>query len=79
MSVDPDAQGLGFCGKLMRAVNVWADDLQLPLWLETSGTRNVSIYERFGYKTAEQYTLKCKDDIHEEEFGMIRSPVKASE
>ena len=46
MSVDPDAQGLGFCGKLMRAVNVWADNLQLPLWLETSGTRNVAIYER---------------------------------
>ena len=46
MSVDPDAQGLGFCGKLMRAVNVWADNLQLPLWLETSGARNVAIYER---------------------------------
>jgi hypothetical protein len=27
-------------------VNVWADNLQLPLWLETSGARNVAIYER---------------------------------
>lgn len=81
MSVDPGAQGLGFCGKLMRAVNVWADNLQLPLWLETSGARNVAIYERFGYKTMEQYTLKCKKDpeVHEDEFGMMRSPVKASE
>lgn len=50
MSVDPEAQGLGFCGKLMRAVNAWADRNKLPLWLETSGTRNVAIYERFGYR-----------------------------
>eukprot|EP00434_Breviolum_minutum_P026556 symbB.v1.2.023476.t1/scaffold2076.1/size90297/2 len=74
MSVDPDAQGLGFCGKLMRAVNKWADDSQLNLWLETSGARNVAIYERFGYKTMEQFTLKCKNDpeVHDEEFGMMR-------
>lgn len=69
-----DAQGLGFCGKLMRAVNKWADDSQLNLWLETSGARNVAIYERFGYKTMEQFTLKCKKDpeVHDEEFGMMR-------
>ena len=36
---------------------------------------------RFGYKTMEQYTLKCKNDpeVHEDEFGMMRYPVKASE
>eukprot|EP00438_Fugacium_kawagutii_P028040 Skav208420 [mRNA] locus=scaffold2953:243689:246713:+ [translate_table: standard] len=81
MSVDPDAQGLGFCGKLMRAVNAWADNLQLPLWLETSGERNVAIYQRFGYKTMEQYTLQCKNDpeIHEDEFGMMREPVILTE
>jgi hypothetical protein len=29
----------------------------------------------------EQYTLKCKKDpeVHEDEFGMMRCPVKASE
>ncbi|CAJ1365791.1 unnamed protein product, partial [Effrenium voratum] len=76
MSVDPEAQGLGFCGKLMRAVNAWADRNKLPLWLETSGTRNVAIYERFGYKTMEQFALKCKNDpdIHQDEFGMMRLP-----
>jgi len=58
----------------MRAVNKWADDSQLNLWLETSGARNVAIYERFGYKTMEQFTLKCKNDpeVHDEEFGMMR-------
>ena len=76
MSVDPAAQGLGFCGKLMRVVNAWADSRQLPLWLETSGARNVAIYERFGYKNMEQYALKCKNDpgTHDDEFGMMRLP-----
>eukprot|EP00438_Fugacium_kawagutii_P025956 Skav207681 [mRNA] locus=scaffold1857:488630:488875:- [translate_table: standard] len=79
MSVDPDAQGLGFCGKLMRAVNAWADKLQLPLYLETSGERNVAIYQRFGYKTMERFTLQVKNDtdIHDDEFGMLREPVQA--
>ncbi|CAJ1336709.1 unnamed protein product, partial [Effrenium voratum] len=72
MAVDPHAQGLGLCGKLMRAVSAWADDLQLPLWLETSGARNVAIYERFGYKTREHYALNYKNDVHEDEFGMMR-------
>ena len=76
MAVDPHAQGLGLCGKLMRAVSAWADDLQLPLWLETSGARNVAIYERFGYKTREHYALNYKNDVHEDEFGMMRMPAK---
>ena len=134
MSVDPDAQGLGFCGKLMRAVNVWADNLQLPLWLETSGARNVAIYERchgwvmfyvmfyfmfvqtsfpelpsfgiFGESfwghffprphprpllvfnptglvtklwSSTPWNAKKDPEVHEDEFGMMRSPVKASE
>ncbi|CAJ1403955.1 unnamed protein product [Effrenium voratum] len=77
MAVDPDAQGLGLCGKVMRVVNMWADDLRLALWLETYGTRNVAIYERFGYKTMEHFALKYKDDpVHEDAFGMMRLPVK---
>ncbi|CAE7292588.1 BDH1, partial [Symbiodinium necroappetens] len=79
VAVDPDAQGMGFCGKLMRFVNTWADSRHLPLWLETSGERNVAIYERFGYKTMERFDIKCetselKEDIHHDEFGMLRSP-----
>ncbi|CAE7468561.1 rebM [Symbiodinium natans] len=79
VAVDPDAQGMGFCGKLMRFVSAWADSRHLPLWLETSGERNVAIYERFGYKTTERFDIKCetsesKEDIHHGEFGMLRSP-----
>ena len=73
VAVDPDAQGMGFCGKLMRYVNAWADSRQLPLWLETSGERNVAIYERFGYKTMERYDFRCGREVHENEFGMLRA------
>mmetsp|Transcript_6711 Transcript_6711/g.15560 ORF Transcript_6711/g.15560 Transcript_6711/m.15560 type:complete len:264 (+) Transcript_6711:47-838(+) len=78
VAVDPSSQGRGFCGKLMRAVSAWADSKQLPLWLDTSGSRNVAIYERFGYKVVEKYQLECKEEpqseIHEEEYAMIRIP-----
>ncbi|CAE7662247.1 rebM [Symbiodinium microadriaticum] len=70
VAVDPDAQGMGFCGKLMRFVNTWADSRHLPLWLETSGERNVAIYERFGYKTMERFDIKCEtSELKEAEWG----------
>merc|ERR1719453_884834 len=62
MAVHPDAQGKGLCGKLMRQVNVYADQLKLPLYLEASGEKNVSVYKRFGYEVVEQFTVQCKDD-----------------
>eukprot|EP00929_Paragymnodinium_shiwhaense_P105081 TRINITY_DN6999_c0_g1_i1.p1 TRINITY_DN6999_c0_g1~~TRINITY_DN6999_c0_g1_i1.p1 ORF type:complete len:245 (-),score=45.82 TRINITY_DN6999_c0_g1_i1:373-1107(-) len=49
MAVDTDAQGNGYCGKLMRLVSAFADNVSVPCYLETSGHRNVKIYERFGY------------------------------
>lgn len=77
MAVHPDAQGKGLCGKLMRQANAYADKLNLPMWLETSGEKNVSIYKRFGYEVAEQFTVECADcpdgsKPHMDEFGMMR-------
>jgi ribosomal protein S18 acetylase RimI-like enzyme len=77
MAVHPDSQGKGLCGKLMRQVNVYADKLKLPLYLETSGEKNVSVYKRFGYQVVEQFTVECKKDPdnskpHTDEFGMLR-------
>eukprot|EP00931_Biecheleriopsis_adriatica_P075760 TRINITY_DN49548_c0_g1_i1.p1 TRINITY_DN49548_c0_g1~~TRINITY_DN49548_c0_g1_i1.p1 ORF type:complete len:279 (+),score=41.82 TRINITY_DN49548_c0_g1_i1:35-838(+) len=83
MAVDPSAQGFGLCGKLMRLVNDYAESLQLPLYLETSGSRNVAIYEHFGYKAVEQMTLSCPKDPDKaqdstDEYAMIRTPVGQS-
>jgi len=77
MAVHPDAQGQGFCSLMMRRVNEYADSLNLPLWLETSGTRNVEIYKKFGYEVVEQFTIETENDPdnsepHTDEFGMFR-------
>ena len=39
------------CSKLMRAVCLVADAKNLPARLETSGAKNVAVYEKFGFKT----------------------------
>merc|ERR1712070_482396 len=62
MAVDPNCQGMGFCGRLMRFVNTYADERKLPLYLETSGLKNKAIYERFGYKSVEQFECSCPKD-----------------
>jgi len=77
MAVHPDAQGMAFCSLMMRRVNEYADSLNLPLWLETSGIRNAEIYKKFGYEVVEQFTLKKDNDPddsepHTDEFGMLR-------
>eukprot|EP00928_Gymnodinium_smaydae_P083279 TRINITY_DN66513_c0_g1_i1.p1 TRINITY_DN66513_c0_g1~~TRINITY_DN66513_c0_g1_i1.p1 ORF type:complete len:287 (-),score=18.27 TRINITY_DN66513_c0_g1_i1:216-1028(-) len=79
MAVDPGAQGQGLCGKLMRAVSRFADELNAPCYLETTGSRNASIYERFGYKDKEKYTVTCKNDPDgsaplQDFFAMVRPP-----
>jgi len=77
MAVHPDAQGKGFCSLMMRLVNEYADSLNLPLWLETSGTRNVEIYKKFGYEVIEQFTVETANDPDNsepltDEFCMLR-------
>jgi len=77
MAVDPSAQGMGFCSKLMRAANSYADSFQMPIYLETSGHKNVAIYKRYGYEVAEQYELNSPNDPdgavpHDDEFAMVR-------
>eukprot|EP00929_Paragymnodinium_shiwhaense_P102756 TRINITY_DN65987_c0_g1_i1.p1 TRINITY_DN65987_c0_g1~~TRINITY_DN65987_c0_g1_i1.p1 ORF type:complete len:269 (-),score=39.41 TRINITY_DN65987_c0_g1_i1:890-1696(-) len=77
MAVDTDAQGNGYCGKLMRTVSGLADSASVPCYLETSGPRNVAIYERFGYKTEGKYTHSCDADPdkakpYDDFFAMVR-------
>jgi len=80
MAVDPDAQGMGFCGLLMRFVNTLADKLKMRLYLEASGPKNESIYKRFGYETLEKFEIRCPKDPdqsgpHADENAMRRPAV----
>jgi len=77
MAVDPSAQGQGLCSKAMRKASEFADARNLPLYLETSGEKNVKIYERFGYVVLEQFTVTIDNDPdkakpHTDEFAMMR-------
>ena len=75
MAVDPKAQGLKLCSKLMRAVNRLADAWGVPCYLETSGERNVEVYRRFGYEVVEKLKVpdpEDPDDAFDEFFCMVR-------
>ena len=46
-------QGKGYGGKLLRALLLAADSIQMPLYLETESEENESLYQHFGFKTIE--------------------------
>jgi ribosomal protein S18 acetylase RimI-like enzyme len=81
VGVDPGAQGKGIGGRLMRAVSAIADQEKLPCYLETSGSRNTSIYEKYGYKIAKQEEIRPEakkgvvdvdDSVFTDFYAMVR-------
>jgi GNAT superfamily N-acetyltransferase len=78
MAVAPEHQGNGMCSKLMRAVCLVADGQNLPAYLETSGEKNVAVYETFGLKTVERVTVRdpndTKADTFDDFYAMLRAP-----
>eukprot|EP00929_Paragymnodinium_shiwhaense_P008322 TRINITY_DN112271_c0_g1_i1.p1 TRINITY_DN112271_c0_g1~~TRINITY_DN112271_c0_g1_i1.p1 ORF type:complete len:288 (+),score=23.82 TRINITY_DN112271_c0_g1_i1:54-917(+) len=82
MATDKDAQGKGYCAKLMRMVSSLADAQNALCFLATSGQRNVGIFERFGYEIDGKYTLSCAQDPdgaqpYDEFYAMVR-PAKGA-
>jgi|TARA_B110000503_G_scaffold77716_1_gene119702 GNAT superfamily N-acetyltransferase len=78
MAVAPEHQGQRLCSKLMRAVCLVADAKNLPARLETSGAKNVAVYEKFGFKTVERVTVRDPGDKNALAFdhfdAMVRVP-----
>jgi len=79
MAVDPSAQGAKHCSRLMRAVCAQADADGIPVYLECNGPRNKAVYERFGFRCVQTYTLKVPQKGDEEGwspyehfFAMVR-------
>ena len=65
MAVDPSAQGAKHCSRLMRAVCAQADADGIPAYLDCSGPRNKTIYERFGFRCVNTYKLEVTDGDEE--------------
>lgn len=61
--VDPNRQGLGLGGKLLRTFLELAEVRQLPTYLETHDKKNVDIYLRFGFELAGEYQLPNSDIV----------------
>ena len=50
LAVDPDFQGKGFAGSLLRPVLARMDLEKLPVYVETQNLKNAAMYEHFGFK-----------------------------
>ena len=54
IAVDPESQGKGYAGKLLRPMITRMDKECLPCYLETIDEENVSLYEHFGFKVVDK-------------------------
>ena len=76
MAVAPEHQGKKLCSKLLRAVCKVADEHKLPTYLETSGLRNVAVYETFGFMQVERVMISDPKDkeakTYDDFYAMLR-------
>jgi ribosomal protein S18 acetylase RimI-like enzyme len=57
IGVDPQFQGKGYAGKVLRPMFFRIDAEGLPCYLETLDEQNVQLYEHFGFKVVEKATI----------------------
>ncbi len=57
LGVDPNFQGKGYAGKLLRHMLTKMDTAGIPCYLETLEEQNVRLYEHFGFTVADEYTI----------------------
>ena len=57
LGVEPQMQGRGLGGQLMRPVLDKCDSEHMPAYLESSKEKNVPLYERNGFKVTEKYQV----------------------
>jgi len=61
IGVDPQFQGKGYAGKLIRAMLGRIDKEDLPCYLETLDEKNVWLYEHFGFRVIEKSAIPRTD------------------
>jgi len=71
LAVDPQHQGKGYASRLLNEMLSKIDEDGLPCYLETDGDKNVSMYQRFGFKVLDEFVLpETKDKM----VAMLRKP-----
>ena len=71
LGVDPEHQGRGCAGRLIRPMLDWLDSQKMPCYLTTQNEKNVSMYEHYGFMVVEQRTLPHTGIVH---TVMLRYP-----
>lgn len=73
LGVEPVHQGKGFASRLLRPMLARLDRENLPAYLETQNTKNVKMYEHFGFKPV--YDVATLNGVGHL-YAMIREPIK---
>jgi GNAT superfamily N-acetyltransferase len=71
LAVDPEYQGKGYGSKLLNEMLSNIDKEGLPCYVETEGEKNVSMYQRFGFKVVDEFTVPNTTD---KLVAMLREP-----
>jgi len=69
IGVASENQGKGYGGKLLREFIAVADEVKIPIYLETETGSNVNLYEQFDFKTLEKMNLPV---INQPMWAMMR-------
>ena len=70
IGVEPNAQGRGLGGALMRYAMARCDEERVPAYLESSNPRNISLYERHGFEAMGQIQVGAGPNV----TPMLRRP-----
>lgn len=73
LGVDPQHQGKGYAGKLLKPKLASLDEDKLPCYLETLDEKNVGLYERFGFKLLDESVIP---GTPLKSWAMLREPGK---
>ena len=57
LAVDPEFQGRGHASQLVKGMLTRIDKEGLPCYLETENERNVPIYQHFGFRVIDEFTI----------------------
>lgn len=57
LGVDPEHQGKGYGGRLLRGMLTSVDEAGLPCYLETTTEENVELYRHFGFSVIDEFTV----------------------
>ena len=71
IGVDPQFQGKGYAGRLLRQMLARIDEAGLPCYLETLEEENIRLYEHFGFTVAEESAIP---ETSLTNWAMLREP-----